>query len=149
MGRLSLVLSRPRVNMFLVVSVLLALLSGCWSANTPQPPGVAWNKADNLEGPQAFSPASRHKRSLGLLANMFNRIMFSEVQDAMEENTPEEDEAAAETIELVRCELVLESKTCRIGDTESVCENHFGRQCFLYTYPSTTVTVEKRDETRP
>ena len=84
-----------------------------------------------------------------MLASMFNRIMFSEVQDAMEENTPEEDEAAAETIELVRCELVLESKTCRIGDTESVCENHFGRQCFLYTYPSTTVTVEKRDETRP
>ena len=80
---------------------------------------------------------------------MFNRIMFSEVQDAMEENTPEEDEAAAETIELVRCELVLESKTCRIGDTERVCENHFGRQCFLFTYPSTTVTVEKRDETRP
>merc|ERR1711997_1425462 len=143
----SLVLSRPQVNMFLVVTVLLALLSGSWSANTPQA-GVAWNKADNpLGGPHAFSPASRHKRSLGLLANMFNRIMFSEVQDAMEENTPEEDEAAAETIELVRCELVLESKTCRIGDTESVCENHFGRQCFLYEYPSTSITVEKRDGT--
>merc|ERR1712048_1082129 len=98
------------------------------SANTPQP-GVAGNKADNpLEGPDtvSFSPPPRHRRSLGLLANMFNRIMFSEVQDAMEDNTPAEEEAA-ETIQLVRCELVLESKTCRIGDTESLCKNHFGR----------------------
>merc|ERR1711997_323836 len=141
----SLVLSRPQVNMFLVVTVLLALLSGSWSANTPQA-GVAWNKADNpLEGPHAFSPPSRQRRSLGLLANMFNRIMFSEVQDAMEDNTPAE--AAAEMIELVRCELVLESKPCRIGDTERLCENHFGRQCFLYTYPSTSITVEKRNGT--
>ena len=77
---------------------------------------------------------------------MFNRIMFSEVQDAMEENTEEE---AAEVIKIVRCELVLESKTCRIGDTESVCKNYFGRQCFLYTYPSTSITVEKRDGTLP
>merc|ERR1711997_911187 len=139
----SLVLSRPQVNMFLVVTVLLALLSGSWSANTPQA-GVAWNKADNpLEGPDAISPPSRHKRSLGLLANMFNRIMFSEVQDAMEDNTADEEEM----IKLVRCELVLESKTCRIGDTESVCKNHFGRKCFLYTYPSTSITVEKRDGT--
>merc|ERR1711997_694685 len=101
----SLVLSRPQVNMFLVVTVLFALLSGCWSANTPPQPGVARNKADNnpLEGPHTISfspPSSRHKRSLGLLANMFNRIMFSEVQDAMEDNTPAE-EAAEETIKLV------------------------------------------------
>ena len=128
--------------------MVLSLLSGCWSANTPHQTGVAENKADNpLEGPDNLSPPSRHRRSLGLLANMFNRIMFSEVQDAMEENTPAEEEAAAETIQLVRCELVLERKTCRIGDTETVCENHFGRQCFLYTYPATTVTVEKTDGT--
>ena len=129
--------------------MLFALLSGCWSANTPHQPGVAGNKADNpLEGPHtvSFSPPSRHRRSLGLLANMFNRIMFSEVQDAMEENTEEE---AAEVIKIVRCELVLESKTCRIGATESVCKNHFGQQCFLYTYPSTSITVEKRDGTLP
>merc|ERR1719225_2424287 len=123
--------------MFLVVPVLLVLLF--------HQPGVAGNKADNpLEGPDAISPPSRHKRSLGLLANMFNRIMFSEVQDAMEDNTAAEEE---EMIKLVRCELVLESKTCRIGDTESVCKNHFGRKCFLYTYPSTSITVEKRDGT--
>merc|ERR1711997_901687 len=120
--------------MFLVVTVVLSLLSGCWSANAPHQTGVAENKADNP------SPPSRHRRSLGLLANMFNRIMFSEVQDAMEDNTPAEEEA--EMIKLVRCELVLESKTCRIGDTESVCENHFGRQCFLYPYPATSITVE-------
>ena len=129
------------LSQFLVVPLSLSLLaSGMTALTTP----VAGNKAD-----QGLELESRQKRSLGMLATVFNRIMFSEVQDAMEENTPEEDEAAAETIELVRCELVLESKTCRIGDTESVCENHFGRQCFLYTYPSTTVTVEKRDETRP
>ena len=78
---------------------------------------------------------------------MFNRIMFSEVQDAMEDNTPAEEEEEDAEISLVKCELVLERKTCRIGDTESVCKNHFGRQCFLYTYPSTSITVEKRDGT--
>ena len=142
------------MSQFLVVPLTLALLSGCWSVSVPTalPGGDVGNKADTgleTELDTDVLLQSRQKRSLGLLANMFNRIMFSEVQDAMEENTPEEDEAAAETIELVRCELVLESKTCRIGETESLCENHFGRQCFLYTYPSTTVTVEKRDETRP
>merc|ERR1719464_1785931 len=99
--------------MLLVVPVLLVLLSGCCSANTPHQPGVAGNKAEEtLEGLQLHP--SRHKRSLGLLANMFNRIMFSEVQDAMEDNAPAEEE---EMISLVKCELVLESKSCRIGDT--------------------------------
>ena len=127
------------MSQFLVVPLTLALLSGCWSVSVPTalPGGDVGNKADTgleTELDTDVLLQSRQKRSLGLLANMFNRIMFSEVQDAMEENTPEEDEAAAETIELVRCELVLESKTCRIGDTESVCENHFGRQCFNYVF---------------
>ena len=106
---------------------------------------MAGNKADQgleLESPK--TELARQKRSLGLLANMFNRIMFSEVQDAMEQDYPAEEE---ETIQLVKCELVLERKTCTIGDTETVCKNYFGRQCFLYTYPTTSITVENTDGT--
>ena len=138
------------VSQFLVVPLTLALLSGCWSVSVPTalPGGDVGNKADTgleTELDTDVLLQSRQKRSLGLLANMFNRIMFSEVQDHMEEVFPEE--APEETIKVVKCSLVLERKTCRIGDTETVCKNYFGRQCFLYTYPSTTVTVEHNEAT--
>ena len=120
---------------FLVVPLSLSLLaSGMTALTTP----VAGNKAD-----QGLELESRQKRSLGMLATVFNRIMFSEVQDAMEQDYP--GEVSEETIQLVKCELVLERKTCQIGETETVCKNYFGRSCFLYTYPSTSVTVEKTD----
>ena len=138
------------VSQFLVVPLTLALLSGCWSVSVPTalPGGDVGNKADTgleTELDTDVLLQSRQKRSLGLLANMFNRIMFSEVQDAMEQDYPAED--SEETIQLVKCELVLERKTCQIGDTETVCKNYFGRQCYLYTYPSTSITVEKTDGT--
>ena len=122
------------LSQFLVVPLSLTLLaSGMTALTTP----VAGNKADQgLE-------LSRQKRSLGMLATMFNRIMFSEVQDAMELDYT--GEVSEETIQLVKCELVLERKTCQIGETETVCKNYFGRQCFLYTYPSTSITVENTD----
>ena len=125
------------LSQFLVVPLSLSLLaSGMTALTTP----VAGNKAD-----QGLELESRQKRSLGMLATVFNRIMFSEVQDHMEEVFPEE--APEETIKVVKCSLVLERKTCQLGETETVCKNYFGRQCFLYTYPSTTVTVEHNDAT--
>ena len=123
------------LSQFLVVPLSLSLLaSGMTALTTP----VAGNKAD-----QGLELESRQKRSLGMLATVFNRIMFSEVQDAMEQDYP--GEVSEETIQLVKCELVLERKTCHIRETETVCKNYYGRKCFLYTYPSTSVTVEKTD----
>ena len=85
-------------------------------------------------------PVVRKKRSLGLIASLFNRMMYNEVQDSMEQENVADDD----TIDLVKCELVIKSKTCTIGETETVCKNYFDRQCFLYTYPRVTTTVEKK-----
>ena len=106
------------------------------------------HKAEGLENvPQVHTNSSskKQKRSLGLLASMFHRAMFNEVQDYMEEEV-NNNNIEEEIIELVRCELVLERKTCTIRETESECRNYFGRKCFLYKYPKTTVTVEKRNK---
>ena len=100
---------------------------------------------DNAPQLNTHSSLKKQKRSLGLLASIFHRAMTNEVQDYMEEevnnNNIEED-----VIELVKCDLVLERKTCTIRETESECRNYFGRKCFLYQYPKTTVTVEKRNK---
>ena len=122
---------------------MLALVSGSWSASDNTPHMTTETAGDKADNALEVDMVSRQRRSLGLLANMFNRIMFSEVQDTMEED----EEDPNETIQLVRCELVLERKTCTIRETESVCKNYFGRQCFMYTYPSTSITVEKNEGT--
>ena len=86
----------------------------------------------------------RRKRSLGLFASMVNRVMFHMVQDSMEpdENNVVDDE---DVVKLVKCDLVLERKVCTIKQSESVCQNYYGKQCFMYKYPRTTTTVEKRE----
>ena len=83
---------------------------------------------------------TRKKRSLGLIASLFNRMMYNEVQDSMEQDNVADDD----TIDLVKCELVIKSKTCTTRETKTVCKNYFDRQCFLYTYPRVTTTVEKK-----
>ena len=82
---------------------------------------------------------------MGLFASMFNRVMFNMVQDSMEpdnDNNVIDDE---EVVKLVKCDLVLERKVCTIKQSESVCQNYYGKQCFMYKYPRTTTTVEKRE----
>ena len=44
----------------------------------------------------------RKKRSLGLVASLFNRMMFNEVQDTMVSDTEED------LLKLVNCDLVME-----------------------------------------
>ena len=103
------------------------------------------HKAEGFPEYRNDSSLKRQKRSLGLLASLFHRAMFNEVQDYMEEddnaNSVEDD-----FIELVKCELVLERKICTIREKQSECKNFFGRKCFLYKYPRTTLTVEKGDK---
>ena len=91
---------------FLVVPLSLSLLaSGMTALTTP----VAGNKAD-----QGLELESRQKRSLGMLATVFNRIMFSEVQDAMEQDYP--GEVSEETIQLVKCELFFGTFLCHFAN---------------------------------
>ena len=80
----------------------------------------------------------RKKRSLGLVASLFNRMMFNEVQDTMVNDTEEDN-----LLKLVKCDLIMEKKSCTIRENETVCKNYFQPQCFLYTYPRTTVTIVK------
>ena len=79
----------------------------------------------------------RKKRSLGLVASLFNRMMFNEVQDTMVSDTEED------LLKLVNCDLVMEKKSCIIQENETVCRSYFQPQCFLYTYPRSIVTIVK------
>ena len=90
------------------------------------------------------SSLMRRKRSLGLFASMFNRMMFNEVQDSMEQDTNVVGEEAEDVVKLVKCDLVLERKVCTIKPSEKVCQNYYGKLCFMYKYPKTTTSVEKR-----
>ena len=85
-----------------------------------------------------LSNEEREKRSLGFVASLFNRMMYHEVQDSMEHDSHEDD-----VINLVKCDLQLERKSCTIRETETICKNYFEPKCFLYTYPRTTITVER------
>merc|ERR1712184_72651 len=80
----------------------------------------------------------RKKRFLGLVASLFNRMMFNEVQDTMVNYTEEDN-----LLKLVNCEPVMEKKSCIIRENETVCKSYFQSQCFLFTYPRTTVTIVK------
>ena len=84
---------------------------------------------------------TRRKRSFGLLAALMERVMQSEaVQDEMEEEEIIDDED--DVLEVVRCSLVLDRRSCRITDEMSMCTNYYERKCFLYIYPKLETIAE-------
>ena len=98
-----------------------------------------------MESVTAYSYSNdgeRKKRSLGLIASLFNRIMLNEVQDPMVYEN-EEDLYEDDVIKLVKCELVIEKKSCTTLENKTVCKNYFQPQCFLYAYPRSTITIKE------
>ena len=89
---------------------------------------------------EAINDEMRKKRSLGLVGSVFNRMIFKEVQDTM---LNDEDEKPDNLLKMLNCELIMEKKICKISKNETVCKNYFQPQCFLYTYPRITITVDK------
>ena len=88
---------------------------------------------------------ARKKRSLGLFASVFNRMMFNMVQDSMEHDNDSSNNIVDDNdvIKLVRCDLVLKRKVCTIKETEKQCQNYYDKQCFMYKYPKIVSTVEE------